>query len=219
MNRFNVLFQILFSWKTLFTTFAMQWISLWCYIITQTNYHYTGADKLWTIVEQTNFTKILVKTMKGLDTVESLSAGAAWLKVQYPRKKYWHYFHCPKNVLSSILSFIFWIFVQSNAAVVTSSKNLYIGPLVTLRRPRGFRQCRAPSWLICYQDFYAKAFKSDTFLNLHSSRNLFDRISILRKGLDTVESLSAGAAGLKVRYTDFFELVTTAPFNCRNSLG
>ena len=65
--RFNVLFQILFSWKTLFTTFAMQWISLWCYIITQTNYHYTGADKLWTIVEQTNFTKILVKSADFVD--------------------------------------------------------------------------------------------------------------------------------------------------------
>jgi hypothetical protein len=62
-------------------------------------------------------------------------------------EKYWHYFNCPKNVQSSILSFIFWIFGQSNAAVVTSSKNLYIGPLVTLRRPRGFRQCQAPSWL------------------------------------------------------------------------
>ena len=38
------------------------------------------------------------------------------------------------------------LFAQLNSAVVTSSKNLYIGPLVTLRRPRGFRQCRAPSW-------------------------------------------------------------------------
>ena len=93
---------------------------------------------------------VWILTMKGLDTVESLSAGAARLKVQYPWKKYWHYFHCPKNVLSSILSFIFWIFVQSNAAVVTSSKNLYIGPLVSLRRPRGFRHCRAPSWLQYY---------------------------------------------------------------------
>ena len=33
-----------------------------CYIITQTNYHYNGADKRWTIVEQTNFTKIMVKS-------------------------------------------------------------------------------------------------------------------------------------------------------------
>ena len=28
----------------------------------------------------------LILTMKGLDTVESLSAGAAWLKVRYPWK-------------------------------------------------------------------------------------------------------------------------------------
>jgi hypothetical protein len=42
------------------------------------------------------------------------------------------------------------LFAQSNGAVVTSSKNMYIGPLVTLRRPRGFRQCRAPSWLLLW---------------------------------------------------------------------
>ena len=40
-------------------------------------------------------------------------------------EKYWHYFHCPKLVLSSILSFLFWIFVWLNAAaVVISSKSL-----------------------------------------------------------------------------------------------
>ena len=31
-------------------------------------------------------TVLPIETMKGLDTVESLSAGAAWLKVRYPRK-------------------------------------------------------------------------------------------------------------------------------------
>ena len=67
--------------------------------------------------------------MKGLDTVESLSAGAFAL---FPLPKICAEFY-PK------------LFAKLNGAVVTSSKNLYIGPLVTLRRPRGFRQCRAPS--------------------------------------------------------------------------
>ena len=59
--------------------------------------------------------------MKGLDTVESLSAGAAWLKVWYPYKNI--DIICIAHALSSILSFLFWIFAQLNAAVVTSSKN------------------------------------------------------------------------------------------------
>ena len=32
-------------------------------------------------------------------------------------EKYWYYFHCPKNVLCSILSFVFWIFPPSDTAV------------------------------------------------------------------------------------------------------
>ena len=32
-------------------------------------------------------------------------------------EKYWYYFHCPKNVLRSILSFVFWIFLLLDTAV------------------------------------------------------------------------------------------------------
>ena len=32
-------------------------------------------------------------------------------------EKYWYYFHCPKNVLCSILSFVFWIFLPLDTAV------------------------------------------------------------------------------------------------------
>ena len=35
--------------------------------------------------------------------------------------KYWYYFHCPKNVLRSILSFVFWIFPPSDTAVQLES--------------------------------------------------------------------------------------------------
>ena len=36
-------------------------------------------------------------------------------------EKYWYYFHCPKNVLDSILSFVFWIFPPSDTAVQLES--------------------------------------------------------------------------------------------------
>ena len=36
-------------------------------------------------------------------------------------EKYWYYFHCPKNVLRSILSFVFWIFPPSDTAVQLES--------------------------------------------------------------------------------------------------
>ena len=36
-------------------------------------------------------------------------------------EKYWYYFHCPKNVLCSILSFVFWIFPLLNTAVQLES--------------------------------------------------------------------------------------------------
>ena len=36
-------------------------------------------------------------------------------------EKYWHYYHCPKNVLRSILSFIFWIFPPLDTAVQLES--------------------------------------------------------------------------------------------------
>ena len=36
-------------------------------------------------------------------------------------EKYWHYFHCPKNVLCSILSFVFWIFPPLDTAVQLES--------------------------------------------------------------------------------------------------
>ena len=62
---------------------------------------------------------------KGLDTVESLSAGAARLKLKilalFP-------------LLEICAEFYPKLFAQSNGSVVTSSKNLYIGPLVTLMR-------------------------------------------------------------------------------------
>ena len=49
---------------------------------------YTIRNKSWKCVgKSVSWDNIfLIKTMKGLDTVESLSAGAAWLKVWYPRK-------------------------------------------------------------------------------------------------------------------------------------
>ena len=34
---------------------------------------------------------------------------------------YWYYFHCPKNVLCSILSFVFWIFPPLDTAVQLES--------------------------------------------------------------------------------------------------
>ena len=48
-----------------------------------------------------------------------------WKKF-YPKgpifsEKYWYYFHCPKNVLRSILSFVFWIFPPSDTAVQLES--------------------------------------------------------------------------------------------------
>ena len=36
-------------------------------------------------------------------------------------EKYWYYFHCPKNVLGSILSFVFWTFPPSDTAVQLES--------------------------------------------------------------------------------------------------
>ena len=36
-------------------------------------------------------------------------------------EKYWYYFHCPKNVLCSILSFVFWIFPPLDTAVQLAS--------------------------------------------------------------------------------------------------
>ena len=36
-------------------------------------------------------------------------------------EKYWYYFHCPKNVLCSILSFVFWIFPPLDTAVQLES--------------------------------------------------------------------------------------------------
>ena len=36
-------------------------------------------------------------------------------------EKYWYYFHCPKNVLRSILIFVFWIFPHSDTAVQLES--------------------------------------------------------------------------------------------------
>ena len=36
-------------------------------------------------------------------------------------ERYWYYFHCPKNVLHSILSFVFWIFPPSDTAVQLES--------------------------------------------------------------------------------------------------
>ena len=36
-------------------------------------------------------------------------------------EKNWYYFHCPKNVLRSILTFVFWIFPPSDPAVQLKS--------------------------------------------------------------------------------------------------
>ena len=36
-------------------------------------------------------------------------------------EKYWYYFHSPKNVLFSILSFVFWIFPHLDTAVQSES--------------------------------------------------------------------------------------------------
>ena len=36
-------------------------------------------------------------------------------------EKYWYYFRCPKNVLCSILSFVFWIFPPLDTAVQLES--------------------------------------------------------------------------------------------------
>ena len=36
-------------------------------------------------------------------------------------EKYWYYFYCPKNVLYSILSFVFWIFPPLDTAVQLES--------------------------------------------------------------------------------------------------
>ena len=40
-----------------------------------------------------------------------------WFKGLIFSEKYWYYFHCPKNVLWSILSFVFWIFPPLDTAV------------------------------------------------------------------------------------------------------
>ena len=44
-----------------------------------------------------------------------------WFKGPIFSEKYWYYFHCPKNVLPSILSFVFWIFLCSGTAVQLES--------------------------------------------------------------------------------------------------
>ena len=46
-----------------------------------------------------------------------------WTQAKGPifSEKYWYYFHCPKNVLRSILSFVFWIFPPSDTAVQLES--------------------------------------------------------------------------------------------------
>ena len=43
------------------------------------------------------------------------------LKVQYSQKKYWYYFHGPKNVVHSTLTFVFWIFLPLDTAVQLDS--------------------------------------------------------------------------------------------------
>ena len=48
-----------------------------------------------------------------------------------------------------------------------------IGPLVTQRRPRGFRQCRAPSWLQNKKYFFAGAKSSD-----HTIEALFAEVDL-----------------------------------------
>ncbi len=45
----------------------------------------------------------------------------AIVKGQIFSEKYWYYFHCPKNVLCSILSFVFWIFPPLDTAVQLES--------------------------------------------------------------------------------------------------
>ena len=79
--------------------------------------------------------------MKGLDTVESLSAGAA----RDPNR----------NMGTIIIIYIFVTLAHSNidfhkllmriSGTLHSSLSCYYGLDPLLRRPRGFRRCRAPS--------------------------------------------------------------------------
>ena len=126
----------------------------WCQFHTS----YTVVWAKWSSANRKYFAKRIKKIQiilyyvlrKGLDTVESLSAGAKRLNTIVGFTK----FSASVKILASFTlpkicaDFYPKLFPQSNGAVVTSSKNLYIGPLVTLRRPRGLRQCRAPSWVL-----------------------------------------------------------------------
>jgi len=56
--------------------------------------------------------------------VESTELGFSAMKVTKGpilSEKYWYYFNCPKNVLRSILSFVFWIFPPLDTAVQLES--------------------------------------------------------------------------------------------------
>ena len=44
-----------------------------------------------------------------------------WFKGPIFSEKYWYYFHCPKYVVRSILSFVFWIFPPLETAVQLES--------------------------------------------------------------------------------------------------
>ena len=44
------------------------------------------------------------------------------IKGRISSEKYWYYFNCPKNVLCSILSFVFWIFPPLDTAVQLESQ-------------------------------------------------------------------------------------------------
>ena len=50
-------------------------------------------------------------------------------KSQIFSEKYWYYFHCPKNVLCSILSFVFWIFLPLDTTVQLKSADSKQNPI------------------------------------------------------------------------------------------
>ena len=50
-----------------------------------------------------------------------LFLSSSLLKGPISSEIFWYYFHCPKNVLCSILSFVFWIFPPSDTAVQLES--------------------------------------------------------------------------------------------------
>ena len=92
----------------------------------------TGQSCFWNLKLIISRVELFSCQWLHFDLEKSFSKSSAYPKLQciaqgvvikgpISSEKYWYYFHCPKNVLCSILSFVFWIFPPLDTAVQLES--------------------------------------------------------------------------------------------------